>query len=545
MTAGNEPPPRLELTSREKALVDWLRADLQEMGLGTDHIARVLGPGAFAAWQRGSLAPVRERCRTLGEREFSNDVTAENLCTYLVLFACGDDVSQNAIDRAFSRLGAQGLIELGLARSAPHERLRATRALGPEAVSDAVSSTPLEWFIIADLGDQVRQRPVSADHVMGVGGASRTLIGLLPPAEVSRSLDLGSGCGIVALHLSLRSQQVVATDLSVRAAHTTALNARLNGRDAHIEVRCGDRFDPVAGEQFDLIASNPPFVVTPRADEHEEVVSYRDGGLEGDALMESVVRGIGEKLRPHGDAIVLANWEVRDTDADGERVHAWIADSPHLQAWLVERERLDACEYAELWARDGGLRDGSAAHTELVARWIRDFRSRGVDCIAMGALLLRANDGLEAAHPASWRVERRHEPFVTASSLGAGPLATRLMSAWNAGAWAESASSNDMLEARWQFDPSLEERRAHRPGIDDPRALSLIVASPWEREIVVDASLAATIGVCDGELSLRAIAEALSQLWNLDTGELETRLVPAFRELAWAGAVAPVDTLDR
>src|SRR5690606_16888635 len=100
------------------------------------------------------------------------------------------------------------------------------------------------------------------------------------PDDVDSVLDLGTGCGIQAMHARRFARRVVATDISERALRYARLNAGLNGLDG-IEFRLGSLYEPVAGERFDRIVTNPPFVITPRTPE-VPAYEYRDGGLEGD-----------------------------------------------------------------------------------------------------------------------------------------------------------------------------------------------------------------------------------------------------------------------
>src|SRR5690606_34918719 len=131
-------------------------------------------------------------------------------------------------------------------------------------------------------------------------------------------------------------------------------------------LRQGSLFEPVAGERFDRIVSNPPFVITPRAQGVPEY-EYRDGGLVGDALVEQVVAGAGAHLEPGGVAQMLGNWETRDGVAGLDRVRAWVDASPvPLDAWIVEREELDPIRYAETWIRDGGTVPGSSEFDRLL-----------------------------------------------------------------------------------------------------------------------------------------------------------------------------------
>ena len=96
-------------------------------------------------------------------------------------------------------------------------------------------------------------------------------------------LDVGTGCGIQALQAAEHADRVVATDVNPRALELTALGAALSGID-NVELREGSWFEPVAGEQFDLIVSNPPFVISPEND-----FVYRDGSGGRDEVSQLVV----------------------------------------------------------------------------------------------------------------------------------------------------------------------------------------------------------------------------------------------------------------
>src|SRR5690606_14671512 len=165
-------------------------------------------------------------------------------------------------------------------------------------------------------------------------------------------LDLGTGCGIQALHAAGHSAHVVATDISDRALAFARFNAALAGVD--LDLRLGSMLEPVAGEPdgFDLVVSNPPFVITPRA-AGVLLYEYRDGGRAGDDVVRDLVTGVGRVLAPGGVAQLLGNWEHRRGQDWRERVGQWV-DASGLDAWIVQREVQDSAEYAETWLRDGG-----------------------------------------------------------------------------------------------------------------------------------------------------------------------------------------------
>jgi release factor glutamine methyltransferase len=89
----------------------------------------------------------------------------------------------------------------------------------------------------------------------------------IPEDVPARVLDLGAGTGCVAIVLArLRpAARVIATDLSQDALGLAARNAQHHGVK-NLELRLGDWFEPVSGEQFDVIVSNPPYIAS--ADPH-------------------------------------------------------------------------------------------------------------------------------------------------------------------------------------------------------------------------------------------------------------------------------------
>lgn len=87
--------------------------------------------------------------------------------------------------------------------------------------------------------------------------------------EAPRVLDLGTGSGIVAISLALEcpAAELVAVDVSAPAIVVARNNAGRLG--APVDFRLGSWFEPVAGEKFDLIVSNPPYIAA--GDPHLEL----------------------------------------------------------------------------------------------------------------------------------------------------------------------------------------------------------------------------------------------------------------------------------
>lgn len=545
----------------DESLIDALRTDLESAGYSTGEVESVLGAAADGARQRGVFAPAR---LVLAERP------ASPLTVLVRLFLLGETVSADQLTTALPALGAAGAVSLGLVEADPagegvDPAYRAALSLNPVQIVRGEGES-FDWWILSDLDDQLRRGPARPDHVMGVGGATRSLIAQAPPMPSLAALDLGTGCGIVAMYLAAAAVQdrhvpgidgrvgekrvdgekrIVATDISARALMLARANARLNQLDGFIDFRLGSLFDPVAEEEFDLILSNPPFVITPR-EAGEPVYEYRDGGLSSDELAASVVRTAPAHLRPGGTLLCLANWETPWGESGLARVRAWIETSAEavgpLTAWVLERDRLTPEQYGETWARDGGLRPGDATYERRVEAWLHDFASRRVVSIGMGAVRVRRERSAENTPESSQSTAIRDTLVHVDQAVGAfapQDLGKTMHRTFEVGSAAARLSDDEVLDTRWQFGSAVVEERLHRPGEEAPSSITLVTEQPIARRVTADTLLAAAVGACDGDLTLRQIADALATILEVDAGAAAEVLVAGSRELAWLGMLAP------
>ena len=525
-------------------IVARLRADLSDAGYTADAVREAWGPLADEAVGHGlhgpALAALAARPVT-GEAPEAVDAVAV-LARLLFL---GVPTSRASVDRVLVRTGADGLAVLGLATLhgddvVPRALVRpqdfaddAAAAAGSSAGGDA-GETRGQWWIASDLDEAALGGALPVGHVLGVGGASLTLAGLQLPTPAARVLDLGTGCGIQALRARRFADRVVATDVSERALAFTRLNALLNGVDG-IETRLGSLFDPVRGEVFDRVVSNPPFVITPRV-AGVPAYEYRDAGLAGDDLVAAFVTGVGEVLAPGGTAQLLGNWEYRG-DLDGlARVRTWVDASPvPLDAWIIERETLDPLAYAELWVRDGGTAPGTPAYAPLVEAWLADFAARGVTAVGFGYLLLRrVPEGADA--PALRRFERLTQPIGARE----GGLGAHLAAALEASDALSALDDDALAAARLVVAGDVTEARHHLPGAEAPSVIELRQGGGFARTLEVDPALAALVGASDGELPVGVLVDAIADLLEVDAAALRADLLPRVRELAVMGFLRPV-----
>lgn len=158
-------------------------------------------------------------------------------------------------------------------------------------------------------------------------------------------LDLGTGSGAVALALLSERPKLraVATDVSPPALAVAGANAERLGLADRLDLRGGSLFAPVAGERFDLVVSNPPYLAEGEAAGLAPELAFEPrqalfAGPEGTEMLRALVAGAGAHLEPGGwlllelapdQAQVVAGW-MRAAGYEGVRVHDDLARRPRV-----------------------------------------------------------------------------------------------------------------------------------------------------------------------------------------------------------------------
>lgn len=499
----------------DPALIDALRADLTAAQFTVDGVEDLLGPMAAAALHREEPLPALRATAT----------TSDPRAALVRTFVLGADVDASAVAAALPTLGLDGAARLGLVDAAgagSHDPVRARVDLRPYQAADGAGQ--VDWWIASDLGELATGGALRTDHVLGVGGASTTLAQVTVRDHRARTLDLGTGCGIQALHASRHSDRVVATDISTRALDFARFNAALAGTT--LDLRAGSMLEPVAGEVFDLVVSNPPFVITPRGRDDVPQYEYRDGGRTGDAIVRELITGVGGVLAPGGVAQLLGNWEVRRGDDWDERVGAWL-DESGLDGWVVQREIQDPAQYAETWIRDGGTspdRD-PVGWRERYGAWLDDFAQRDVEGIGFGIVVLH--------RPVDDRPRlRRLEEITGTVRQPLGPVISAALAAHDR----QATLDDDALSAlHLRVAPDVTEERYLRPGDTDPQIVLLRQGGGFGRTVQVGTALAGFVGACDGELSVGQIVGALGALLGVGAQAVAADVLPEVRGLLTDG----------
>lgn len=361
------------------------------------------------------------------------------------------------------------------------------------------------------------------DFVLGLSPASVTLAQLTMRTPRGRALDLGSGCGIQSLHLAAHTDQVVATDLNPRACAMTDLTAALNG--ITVDVRQGSLYEPVAGEGFDLIVTNPPYVMAPP---DASRLVYREGSFTADGLVRAVVTGAAAHLKPGGALHVLGNWAITADQPWPDRLASWIAPTG-CDALVLQRERLDPFEYIEIWLADAGL-VGTADYAKRYAEWADYFDALGIVGVGLGWLTLY--------HTQRDDPVLRFEDWPHQVHGGLGDAFAEFPDAVRAA----TLSDDQLLAATFSLDPAVTSEALGRPGAADPEHLVFRRATGFGRAVEVDTGLAAVAGACDGDLPLGVLIDAVADLLDADPAALRADLTPRLRTLIADGylTAAPV-----
>jgi release factor glutamine methyltransferase len=171
--------------------------------------------------------------------------------------------------------------------------------------------------------------------------------------DAPSALDVGTGSGAIALALATEGAfaRVVAVDVSPDALEVARANAAEAARDAPVELRLGSLYEAVAGERFDVIASNPPYVGDEeRAALDAEVRDWEPAGalFAGTGGLE-VIRPLIAHAPEHLTAGGLLAMEIGATQADAvcELIRATGAFAePRVRRDLAGRDRIVLAELA-------------------------------------------------------------------------------------------------------------------------------------------------------------------------------------------------------
>jgi methylase of polypeptide subunit release factors len=352
-----------------------------------------------------------------------------------------------------------------------------------------------------------------SDHVLGVTSSTRLVAALTPRRPVGLSLDVGCGSGVQAFLAARHSRRVVGVDVNPRALELARLNTELNGID-NVEWRLGDLFAPVGEERFDLVVSNPPFIVSPGPE-----LLYRDGGTGGDTFSRELVLGAARHLREGGFATLLCSWASTPGADACAAPRRWLEGSG-CDAWILHFRTDDPVTYAFGWNDALCPPDALAATVEA---WLSDYRARGIEAISTGAIVLRRRDG------GNWA---RVDELAAQPRGAAGEHVERAFAAQD---FLAGLADDDLLGMRLGLAPGTALVERQRPdGRLDRARISVERGLPLRGRIPLAA--APLMRLLDGR---RTPAEAAAAA-GVTPEALRAECLPALRTLVARGLVSPV-----
>jgi SAM-dependent methyltransferase len=206
-----------------------------------------------------------------------------------------------------------------------------------------------------------------------------SFLDLISKAPAHDAVDLCSGSGIGALVLSRSVKRSTASDITPRATHFARFNQLLN-RCGNVDVVCGDLYEAVQGRTFDRIVAHPPYIPAIR-----NTVIWRDGGDTGEAIVQRVVEGLPDYLRPGGSCLMVClGLDTREGQFE-ERARRWLGKggSGYDIVFGLDKEISPKDAAAAIGSRNKELDAGDIARLE------RTYQDSGTTKLVYGALAIR------------------------------------------------------------------------------------------------------------------------------------------------------------
>jgi methylase of polypeptide subunit release factors len=223
------------------------------------------------------------------------------------------------------------------------------------------------------------------EYVAPINPSSLSLDMLTVRRPVETLLDIGTGPGFQALRGARHAGHVVATDLNPRALNYASFSAQLN-RIHNIEFRLGSIFEPVAGERFEQVLCNPPYIISPDSE-----FLYRDSGREGDAFCREMVRLAPEHLEEGAFAQTLVSWVLGEDEEWSAPLRRWV-DGLGCDVLLLHFKTDTPIDTAAVQRPILFSHDPDYI-AETLDRWLAYYERIGASSIGYGAVVLRRRSG--------------------------------------------------------------------------------------------------------------------------------------------------------
>lgn len=489
-----------ELTFKDPDDFMRLREVFEKAGYTDKGVLDVIGIKEFPS-MKGTDVPLLLR-RT-------KDNTPLN--TLIRLFLIEAPCDMETVKLAVQPMKLESLVEAGVVQ------------IDGTSVTAAVKIMPYKNFHIAFDLPSMLQSGSKKSYVMGIGSSTLTLANLTIRKQSRQTLDLGAGCGIHAFLAAGHSNSVIATDLNPRAVRFAEFNARLNNL-SHVQCLEGDLFGPVKGRKFDLVVSNPPFVISP-----ETEYIYRDGGMEGDRITQKIIRQVPEFLNEGGYCQILCNWaELRGQDWK-DRLRTWFKDTG-CDAWVLRSESLDAETYALTWIRHTEKSE-TGQFPQQFEKWMAYYETQGIASMGAGLITMRRSGGR-----LNWfRADDSPEKMT-------GPCGDDIARGFELRDFLETVTDDStLLDLPFRISPEVRLERQSKPSsegwLDEFVRLRLAKGLTYSGNI--DHYVANMLVKCDGQRKLGDLMNEMAHDLQAETEKIKATFCSIVRHLVERGFLLP------
>jgi len=444
----------------------------------------------------------------------NESVSATPLNTLLRLFHLLEPVATQNADAALQPLTITELTDAGMIR------------IDGENVRANVLIQPYQDLLFAI--DQLTRENQPENALMQISPSSLWVAHLMARRPSRNSLDLGTGCGFLAALVAQHSEHVCAVDLNPSAVESADFNCRWNELR---NVTCleGNLTASVRDQRFDLIVSNPPFMICPVPNAPASRVRFKHSGQEGDDFCINLAREAAQLLYESGYFHMAFEW----LEHEGEDWTAKLAKSfsgTDCDIWGMRMYSLAPEDYVIDWL--AGLQRGPEDDPEALYReGVQYFQQRKVKSIGSGLVTMRR---CSTRPNLLW--------FDEAPEDLSEPYGESVSALFDVRIQCSNRSEGDLLEEKPMVSPDIGmiQKAQLEKGRWDVTASELLRQRGLKYCFSeVSPQLLRLVALMDGECTLRQAFERLSREEHMALPEVIAKYLPEVRELIWFGFLIP------
>jgi hypothetical protein len=359
---------------------------------------------------------------------------------------------------------------------------------------------PFDGLLLVMDPPELLEQGTGPDFVSGLTNSTAALMCCTIRKPSRATLDLGTGCGILALLAARHSERVWATDVNPRALCMARLNARLNGLSG-IEFALGSGFEPVVEQKFDLIVTNPPFILGPL-----KRYTFRDSGMEMDGLCRQLIAQAPQHLEEGGFFQCQLEWPVQHGEDWKERLSGWLRDSG-CDALVLRTATSTWLEHAEETAVDTDVSDPEV-QVRLFRECAEHFAGQGIESVGQGFITMRRR---KQGAP-NWI------QFEEATPEKMQPFSDAVLRIFEIHDILDALSVEGLLETRVRLAAGLVFETGREWNGTGWSAVNFRLRQPKGLclQAGLDSAMAGLVQRCDGSATLRQILSAMAAGLNVD-----------------------------